>query len=91
MFDIKIRGLFEIKKNDLIEKLKTYFSKSHNGKDDKFTRIWNDMKKRNNFIENDKFLRIKIEEYIKQKDGNSFLNDLKEQMKATNIIYLNIE
>jgi hypothetical protein len=36
------------------------------------------MKKRNNFIENDKFLRIKIEEYIKQKDGNSFLNDLKE-------------
>ena len=49
------------------------------------------MKKRNNFIENDKFLRIKIEEYIKQKDGNSFLSDLKEQMKATNIIYLNIE
>ena len=55
MFDIKIRGLFEIKKNDLIEKLKTYFSKSHNVKDDKFTRIWNDMKKRNNFIENDNF------------------------------------
>ena len=45
------------------------------------------MKKRNNFIENDEFLNIKIEEYIRQKDGNSFLSDLKKLMESKNINY----
>ena len=49
------------------------------------------MKKRNNFIKNNKFLNIKIEEYISQNNGKRFLNDLKELMISKNINYLNME
>jgi hypothetical protein len=92
-FDIRIRGLIErnIAKNELIEKLKSNFSNFLNEKDDEFTKVWNKMKKRNNFIENDKFLNTKIEEYVRKKDENNFLNDLKEFIKSKNINYLNFE
>ena len=72
-------------KNDIIEKLKLNLYIT-----EEFSTVWNIMKKRKKFIENDEFLNVKIEEYILNKSIDNFMSDLKELMKSNNINFLNL-